>query len=73
MTLDDFKNTLSGIGLKYYQDEEYQENLFYDNKKARDIHRIKGSYIPAENLIELFKNHSHDLLNEHIHHLIWHL
>ena len=44
---------------KYYQEEDsYQENLFFDNKtprKLRNTH-IKGAFVPAENLIELFKN-----------------
>ena len=45
---------------KYYQgaDDAAQGNLFYDNitpRKLRNMN-IKGSFVPAENLIELFKN-----------------
>jgi len=46
----------------YYQsreeDDAAQANLFYDNitpRKLRNMN-IKGAFIPAENLIELFKN-----------------
>lgn len=43
---------------KYYQGEEdaIQGNMLFDNEKARELRKVKGSYIPAENLIELFKN-----------------
>lgn len=45
---------------KYYQgaDDAAQANLFYDNitpRKLRNMN-IKGAFVPAENLIELFKN-----------------
>ena len=46
----------------YYQskeeDDAAQANLFYDNitpRKLRNMN-IKGAFVPAENLIELFKN-----------------
>lgn len=35
---------------------ENQGNLFFDNLKAKNLQKIKGYYLPAENLIELFKN-----------------
>lgn len=43
---------------KYYQgeDDTIQGNMLFDNEKARELRKVKGSYIPAENLIELFKN-----------------
>lgn len=43
---------------KYYQgeDDAIQGNMLFDNEKARELRKVKGSYIPAENLIELFKN-----------------
>ena len=43
---------------KYYQGEEdaIQGNMLFDNAKARELRKVKGSYVPAENLIELFKN-----------------
>lgn len=41
---------------KYYQEEPVQGNMFYDNEKARGIQKVKGAFVPAENLIELFKN-----------------
>lgn len=47
---------------KYYQarkaDDSIQTNMFYDNvapAKLRNMY-IKGAFVPAENLIELFKN-----------------
>ena len=42
--------------VKYYQEEPVQGNMFYDNEKARGIQKVKGAFVPAENLIELFKN-----------------
>ena len=43
---------------KYYQgeDDAIQGNMLFDNAKARELRKVKGSYVPAENLIELFKN-----------------
>lgn len=48
---------------KYYQsrkedDDAAQANLFYDNITPRKLRtmNIKGAFVPAENLIELFKN-----------------
>lgn len=41
--------------IKYTQDD-YQENLFFDNKKAEMLRNVKGAYIPAEKVIELYKN-----------------
>lgn len=43
---------------KYYQEAPIQTNLFYDNITPRKLQNmnIKGAFIPAENLIELFKN-----------------
>lgn len=40
----------------YYQEEPEQQSVFEGNNKARDIRKIKGAYMPAENLIEFFKN-----------------
>lgn len=46
---------------KYYQkmsDDAIQTNMFYDNVTPRKLRNmnIKGAFVPAENLIELFKN-----------------
>lgn len=45
---------------KYYQgaDDAIQGNMFYDNITPRRLRNmnIKGAFVPAENLIELFKN-----------------
>lgn len=41
----------------YFQEKEpEQQSVFEGNNKARDIRKIKGAYMPAENLIEFFKN-----------------
>lgn len=37
-------------------DDAIQGNMLFDNAKARELRKVKGSYVPAENLIELFKN-----------------
>ena len=37
-------------------DDAIQGNMLFDNAKARELRKVKGSYMPAENLIELFKN-----------------
>ena len=40
-----------------YQDKEpEQQSVFEGNNQARNIRKIKGAYMPAENLIEFFKN-----------------
>ena len=53
---NDYKNSDS---IKYNQsDDAAQANLFFDNitpRKLRNMN-IKGAFVPAENLIELFKN-----------------
>ena len=36
--------------------QEIQPSLFEGNNKAREIHKVKGSFMPAEKIIELFKN-----------------
>ena len=36
--------------------QEIQSSLFEGNNKAREIHKVKGSFMPAEKIIELFKN-----------------
>lgn len=46
---------------KYYQkmeDDAIQTNMLYDNVTPRKLRNmnIKGAFVPAENLIELFKN-----------------
>lgn len=42
---------------KYYQEEEpEQQSVFEGNNKARGVRKIKGSYMPAEKLIEFFKD-----------------
>lgn len=46
---------------KYYQEKEedpVQTNMLYDNVTPRKLRNmnIKGAFVPAENLIELFKN-----------------
>lgn len=40
----------------YYQEEPEQQSVFEGNNQARNIRKIKGAYMPAENLIEFFKN-----------------
>lgn len=41
----------------YYQEEEpEQQSVFEGNNKARGVRKIKGSYMPAEKLIEFFKD-----------------
>lgn len=40
----------------YYQEEPEQQSVFEENNQARNIRKIKGAYMPAENLIEFFKN-----------------
>lgn len=37
-------------------DDVIQGNMLFDNARARELRKVKGSYVPAENLIELFKN-----------------
>ena len=37
-------------------EQEIQPSLFEGNNKAREIHKVKGSFMPAEKIIELFKN-----------------
>lgn len=37
-------------------DDAIQGNMLFDNAKAHELRKVKGSYVPAENLIELFKN-----------------
>ena len=39
-----------------YRQDDYQENLFFDNNKAELLRNVKGAYIPAEKVIELYKN-----------------
>lgn len=43
---------------KYYQEDPIQTNMLYDNITPRRLRNmnIKGAFVPAENLIELFKN-----------------
>ena len=36
--------------------DEVQANLFHDNISPRNLRKVKGAFVPAENLIELFKN-----------------
>lgn len=53
----------------FYQEE--QQSLFEGNNKARDIRKIKGSYMPAEKIIELFKNADEStIIHEYAH---WYL
>ena len=40
----------------YYQGEPEQQSVFEGNNQARNIRKIKGAYMPAENIIEFFKN-----------------
>lgn len=41
----------------YYQEiNPEQQNIFPGNRKAKEIHKVKGGYLPAEKFIELFKN-----------------
>lgn len=40
----------------FQEDDAIQGNMLFDNAKARELRKVKGSYVPAENLIELFKN-----------------
>ena len=41
----------------YFQDKEpEQQSVFEGNNQARNIRKIKGAYMPAENIIEFFKN-----------------
>lgn len=41
----------------YFQENEpEQQSVFEGNNQARNIRKIKGAYMPAENLIEFFKN-----------------
>lgn len=51
--------------------QEEQQSLFEGNNKARDIRKIKGSYMPAEKIIELFKNADEStIIHEYAH---WYL
>lgn len=58
---DQFVVFSDGTTLSYnarIPEEPAQTNLFYDNIKPRKLRNmnIKGAFVPAENLIELFKN-----------------
>lgn len=59
---DQFVVFSDGTTLSYFaqtpEDEPVQTNMLYDNitpRKLRNLN-IKGAFVPAENLIELFKN-----------------
>lgn len=59
---DQFVVFSDGTTLSYFaqtpEEEPVQTNMLYDNitpRKLRNLN-IKGAYVPAENLIELFKN-----------------
>ncbi|MBR3654846.1 MAG: hypothetical protein IKN62_05395 [Elusimicrobia bacterium] len=57
---DNVNEVLSNLNDKneiYFQEEEpEQQSVFEGNNKARGVRKIKGSYMPAEKLIEFFKD-----------------
>jgi len=74
--LDDIKTYFSGGKVsefkKYYQPENgEQQNIFPGNRDATKLRNVKGAYIPAENLIELFKSADEStIIHEYAH---WYL
>ncbi len=53
---NDYKSSLKNHSKKFNQEEPIQNNMFYDNVTPHNLQKVKGSFVPAENLIELFKN-----------------
>lgn len=42
--------------VSYQEINPEQQNIFPGNRKAKEIHKVKGGYLPADKFIELFKN-----------------